>query len=134
MHTWTDWRLLLCYVCGFCFCSHGEPLSSDAATVLQELRGADDHTIINQYFDAIDALVALVMDGRGGQAKEDGLCETVLHLQEVSCFGKSLSAAMMAETTCVCAGECWCSMIPARKPEGKFCTHSHSSMLCQCMT
>lgn len=80
-------------VCGFWCCSYGEPSSSDAATVLQELCGADDHTIINQYFDAIDALVALVMDGRGGQAKEEGLCDAVLHLQEVSCSCESVSAA-----------------------------------------
>lgn len=67
----------------FCVRSHGEALNSDTITVLQELRGADDHTIINQYFDAIDALVALVMEGHGAQAKDEGLCETVLHLQEV---------------------------------------------------
>lgn len=62
-----------------------EPSSSDAFTILQELRGVDDHSIINQYFDAIDKLVALVMEGHGAQAKDEGLCETVLHLQDVSC-------------------------------------------------
>jgi hypothetical protein len=65
-------------------CSCVEPSSSDAFTILQELRGADDHSIINQYFDAIDKLVALVMEGHGAQAKDEGLCETVLHLQDVS--------------------------------------------------
>lgn len=62
-------------------------------TILQELRGTDDHTIINQYFDSIDQLVALVMEGHGAQAKEEGLCETVLHLQDVSAWGDSCAAA-----------------------------------------
>jgi hypothetical protein len=64
-----------------------EPTASDAVSMLQELRGVDDHTIINQYFDAIDKLVALVMEGHGAQAKDEGLCDTVLHLQDVSCAG-----------------------------------------------
>lgn len=62
--------------------SHLEPSSSDAMTILQDLRGTEDHTIINQYFDSIDKLVALVMEGHGAQAKDEGLCETVLHLQD----------------------------------------------------
>lgn len=69
------------------FCSHMDPTTSDAVSMLQDLRGVDDHTIINQYFDAIDKLVALVMEGHGAQAKDEGLCDTVLHLQDVSCAG-----------------------------------------------
>eukprot|EP00882_Tetradesmus_deserticola_P034074 GHRQ01038981.1.p1 GENE.GHRQ01038981.1~~GHRQ01038981.1.p1 ORF type:complete len:499 (+),score=175.50 GHRQ01038981.1:208-1704(+) len=55
----------------------------DPMAVLQDLREASDHTIINEYFDAIDKLVTLVMEGKGQQAKDLGLCDTVLHLQEV---------------------------------------------------
>lgn len=70
--------------CFCCVCRNMEPASSDVSTLAQELRGADDHTIINQYFDAIDKLVALVMEGHGAQAKDEGLCDAVLHLQDVS--------------------------------------------------
>jgi hypothetical protein len=72
--------------CLFCLPRHPEALSSDTVTIMQELRGADDHTIINQYFDAIDMLVSLVNEGQGEQAKQEGLCDTVLHLQDVSAW------------------------------------------------
>eukprot|EP00775_Hariotina_reticulata_P012218 gene12218-12356_t len=54
----------------------------DPAAVLHELRSGSDHTMIDQYFDAIDKLVALVVEGRGTQAKDEGLCDTVIELQE----------------------------------------------------
>jgi hypothetical protein len=73
-----------------------EPTASDAISMLQELRGADDHTIINQYFDTIDKLVALVMEGHGAQAKDEGLCDTVLHLQDVSCAGCAQQGCSLA--------------------------------------
>lgn len=59
------------------------------------MRGAEDHTIINQYFDAIDKLVLLVMDGRGAQAKDEGLCDAVVHLQDVSFSWGRLAAAVL---------------------------------------
>ena len=68
----------------WCVCRQNEPGSSDMSSLVQELRGADDHTIINQYFDSIDKLVALVMEGHGAQAKDEGLCDAVLYLQDVS--------------------------------------------------
>lgn len=67
-------------------CRYPELGTSESASIAQELRGGEDHTIINQYFDAIDKLVALVMEGHGMQAKEEGLCEAVLQLQDVSCW------------------------------------------------
>jgi hypothetical protein len=59
----------------------GEALTADM--LLQEMRLVDDHTLINEYFDAIERLVDLVMQGRGMQAQQEGLCTTLLHLQEV---------------------------------------------------
>lgn len=61
-------------------CRHSD---IDPAALLHELRSGSDHTMIDQYFDAIDKLVALVVEGRGVQAKEEGLCNTVIELQEV---------------------------------------------------
>eukprot|EP00879_Flechtneria_rotunda_P028933 GHRR01031174.1.p1 GENE.GHRR01031174.1~~GHRR01031174.1.p1 ORF type:complete len:613 (+),score=115.99 GHRR01031174.1:727-2565(+) len=56
----------------------------DQMAVLQELRYGSDHTTIDHYFDAIERLVDLVIHGKGQQAKEEGLCDGVLNLQEVS--------------------------------------------------
>ncbi|WIA18744.1 hypothetical protein OEZ85_003434 [Tetradesmus obliquus] len=58
------------------------PEHLDPIAVLQDLRMADDHTKINEYFDAIEKLVTLVMEGHGQQAKDEGLCDAVMDLQE----------------------------------------------------
>jgi hypothetical protein len=73
--------------------------------VLQDLREANDHTMINEYFDAIEKLVTLVMEGHGQQAKEEGLCDAVLHLQEVG--GSEELPCASAECSC-CTGRGFC--------------------------
>jgi hypothetical protein len=78
-------------------------------TILQDLRGTEDHTIINQYFDSIDKLVALVMEGHGAQAKDEGLCETVLHLQDVSAGASTASCAgVLFAVRCAGLGGVFC--------------------------
>lgn len=73
-------QLLLCVgTLLSCRTEHLDPMA-----VLQDLREANDHTMINEYFDAIEKLVTLVMEGHGQQAKDEGLCDAVLQLQEVS--------------------------------------------------
>jgi hypothetical protein len=59
------------------------PEHLDPIAVLQDLREGTDHTLINEYFDAIERLVTLVLEGQGQRAKDEGLCDAVLHLQEV---------------------------------------------------
>jgi hypothetical protein len=56
----------------------------DPIAILRDLREGTDHTIINDYFDSIEKLVTLVLEGQGQRAKDEGLCDAVLHLQEVS--------------------------------------------------
>lgn len=70
--------------CGYLLVSVCRVSDLDPAAMLQELREATDHTIINEYFDAIEKLVALVLEDKGAQAKDEGLCDAVLHLQDVS--------------------------------------------------
>lgn len=82
-------------------CSSGEA-HVDAATVLQELRGADDHAMINSYFDAIEDLVALVREGHADQAKQEGLCQTVLDLQEVCAGHQDATRAPACLPACLC--------------------------------
>lgn len=67
-----------CVAYRFCRPEHLDPIA-----VLQDLRMADDHTKINEYFDAIEKLVTLVMEGHGQKAKDEGLCDAVMDLQEV---------------------------------------------------
>lgn len=68
-------------VCCACVCRVSDLV--DPAALAHELHEAEDHNMINDYFDAIEKLIALVLEGRGTEAKADGLCDTVLHLQEV---------------------------------------------------
>jgi hypothetical protein len=65
----------------FALCCRPEHV--DPIAVLQDLREGTDHTIINDYFDTIEQLVTLVLEGQGQRAKDEGLCDAVLHLQEV---------------------------------------------------
>jgi hypothetical protein len=71
--------------------------------VLQDLREGTDHTIINDYFDTIEKLVTLVLEGQGQRAKDEGLCDAVLHLQEVG-GSEGLAIAAFAGN-CLLAGQ-----------------------------
>lgn len=61
----------------------GAQLPADSASLVKDLVEGKDHTLINAYFDSIEQLVALVRDGRGQQARDEGLCDRVSRLQEV---------------------------------------------------